>query len=441
MRILSIGRPLAHPLIDNYTIFNAPSIADFEAAVIDPGGVLDAVREAVDATVEHRTYSDQPVVNAMTTPNSVSIADILRRRRDEVARCLERGGTVVVFLYPQAVLADVIGFTGADRYWFLPAPAGLAWGPPLIQWGEGSVVATTDHGHSFARFLDVARDDLLYRAVFEEQTPGFAGHARVFARSGGGHPVAVQFSVLGGTVVFLPTPRARDGGSALALGGAIEESVRDVFGRADADEGAPYWVEHEVVPRLAELGQKAKAARERAHLADEQAAAAELEAATLGKMREVLWREGRYGLVPAALRCFELLGFRIWPGEDVMLRCAEGDLLLEVEGSTGTVGMAPHYRLRSRIDAALAEGRTERGLILVNGERTTAPQYRLTPYTDALRVAAEASQYALLTAPDLFSASMLALGGVEDAALAAMRRQLIETNGVVSLGDMLDQSD
>jgi hypothetical protein len=433
MRILSIGRPLAHPTIDNHSIFNAPSIADYEAAVIDPGGVLDAVRAAVNGDAEYRTYADQPLVNGMTVPDSMSIAEVLRRRRDEVARLLERGGVVAVFLYPQAALTDVIGFTGADRYWFLPAPPGLAWAPPLIQWSEGSVVATTDHGHPFARFLDAVRDRVLYRAVFEEQTPGLAGAGHVFARSGGGHPVGVQFSVLGGTVVFLPTPRSTSGDSALALGGAIEESIRDAFGSADAAEGAPYWLDNEAVPGLPDLQQTATSARERAHLAEEQAAAAEDEAARLATVRDVLWREGRYGLVPAAVRCFELLGFRVWPGDDLILRSDEGSLLLEVEGSSDTVGMAPYYRLRARLDAALAEGRVERGLILVNGERSTAPQYRKTPYLDALRVAAEASHYALLTAPDLFAASMLAMGGAPDEALARLRRRLFETDGLVSV--------
>jgi hypothetical protein len=295
------------------------------------------------------------------------------------------------------------------------------------------MVATTDHGHPFARFLDAARDRLLYRAVFDEHAPGFAGAARVFARSGGGQPVGVQFAVLGGQVVFLPTPRTRAGDAALALGGAIEESVRDTLGRADLSEGAPYWLEQQAVPGLAELQQAAASARERAHLAEEQAAAAESEAARLATVRDVLWREGRYGLVPAALRCFELLGFRIWPGDDLVLRSDEGDLLLEVEGSTGAVGMAPHYRLRARLDAALAEGRSERGLILVNGERTAAPQFRREPYVDALRVAAEASRYALLTAPDLFSAAMLAMSEGNAETLSAIRRRLRDTDGVVTL--------
>src|SRR5438552_547214 len=123
MRILSIGRPLAHPAIDNHTIFNAPSISDYEAVVFDPGGMFESVREAAEGRGDHRTFSDQPVVNGASTPSAIGIAEVLRRRRDETARCLERGGLVVVFTYPQATLPEVLGFTGADRYFFLPAPA------------------------------------------------------------------------------------------------------------------------------------------------------------------------------------------------------------------------------------------------------------------------------------------------------------------------------
>jgi hypothetical protein len=133
------------------------------------------------------------------------------------------------------------------------------------------------------------------------------------------------------------------------------------------------------------------------------------------------------------LRCFELLGFRIWPDDDLVLRSSEGDLLVEVEGSITTVGMAPHYRLRARLDAGLANGRAERGLILVNGERTTAPEYRKTPYLDALRVAAEASRYAILVVPDLFKASLLGLGDGNEETLTAIRRRLVETDGIVTL--------
>ncbi len=228
----------------------------------------------------------------------------------------------------------------------------------------------------------------------------------------------------------------RGGESALALGGAIEESARELLGRMDAGEGAPYWVSNAAVPGLADLEQTAKSARERAQLAEEQAVAAEQETVALQRMRDVLWREGRYGLVPAALRCFELLGFRIWPDDDVVLRSDKGDLLVEVEGSTTTVGMAPHYRLRARLDAGLANGRAERGLILVNGERTTAPEYRKTPYLDALRVAAEASRYAILTTPDLFTAALLGLADGNEEALAEIRRRLLETDGVVTLDDI-----
>ena len=37
MRLLSIGYPMPHRLIDNHTIFNAPTLFDYDAIIVDPG--------------------------------------------------------------------------------------------------------------------------------------------------------------------------------------------------------------------------------------------------------------------------------------------------------------------------------------------------------------------------------------------------------------------
>ena len=71
----------------------------------------------------------------------------------------------------------------------------------------------------------------------------------------------------------------------------------------------------------------------------------EAERDRLGTLRDVLWREGPYGLLPAVLRCCELIGFRTGGDERAPLLYGDADqLLLEVEGSREAVGMAPHYR-------------------------------------------------------------------------------------------------
>jgi hypothetical protein len=75
--------------------------------------------------------------------------------------------------------------------------------------------------------------------------------------------------------------------------------------------------------------------------------------------------------------------------------------------------------------------------VIANGQRLQRPEERDREYTDSLRVAAEATGYALLTSRWLFVAAVAALEGLPDETLAAIRRRLIETNGLVELHDLL----
>ncbi|MXW23161.1 MAG: hypothetical protein F4Z96_00485 [Chloroflexi bacterium] len=102
--------------------------------------------------------------------------------------------------------------------------------------------------------------------------------------------------------------------------------------------------------------------------------------------------------------------------------------------------MAAHYRLRTRLDARIeSEGSAPRGLIVVNGERMQAPDRREEPYAEALRVAAEATSYALLPAPELFNAARAALAGADEDTLAAVRARIASANGLVDLSDLLGE--
>jgi hypothetical protein len=440
VRILSVGRAVAHQSVDNYSVFAAPAFSDFDAVIIDPGGVYLAVEDVVALRAEHRTSSELLVVNGPTTGDAIALSDVLQRRRDELARLLARGGVVVVFAYPQAALTGVLGFAGADRYAFLPAPTGVAWMPPLLQWGEGQSVAVADHAHPFARYIDVVRDDIRYRAVFDEQTPTFSAllgnhAASVFARTGGGAPVGVEFAALGGRIVFLPAPGPWVNVS--ELGQSVVAAIGDLL--ATPGDRAPYWLTSQVVPGLAALEESATTARDLVVRAEERAASAEQERDALARVRDILWREGPYGLLPAVLRCCEMIGFRPSGDERApLLYGGDDDLMMEAEGAREAVGMAPHYRLRARIDAAIAAGRpAPRGLIVVNGHREDSPERRDTQYIDALRVAAEATRYAVVTATDLFAAACLAITAPDASVFAQVRSRLCATDGVVSLADLL----
>ena len=163
----------------------------------------------------------------------------------------------------------------------------------------------------------------------------------------------------------------------------------------------------------------------------------------LTRVRDVLWTEGNHALMPAVVRCLELLGFRASERDGrVTLSDAAGRLELEAEGSTEAIGMAPHYRLRARLDRRIEqESRAARGLVVANGERLQPPDRRDAPIADALRVAAEATSYAVLPSSELFAAASAALDGLDDETLAAIRARLVEHDGVVSLGDLLGATE
>jgi hypothetical protein len=437
MRLLSIGYPMPHRLIDNHTIFNAPTLFDYDAIIVDPSSMLSAIAEAAEARGEHLTHSELPVVDGETTDGTAGLGELLRRRRDEFARALDRGAIIVVLTHPQASYAGVSGFTGCDRYFWLPAPAGMGWDSSLLRGGEGTTAVIADHAHAFTPVIDSLRPDLLYRAYFDDRAHGFAAASQVFARSPGGAPIGVEFAVGAGSVVFLPTRRDSGGEGASMFALAIVEAVQTRIGTDDAE--TPAWVAKETVPGLAEREAATIAASDRLEAATAEVAEKEASADELRRVRDVLWRGGEHSQLPAVQRCLELLGFsRSTDDGPARMKSVEGELHLEIAASRESIDMAPHYRLRARLDEVIERERTApRGLVVVNGERLREPSMRQTPYDDALRVAAEATRYAIVTTDELFAAAVSALGGADEAALAALRKRLLETDGVATLRDLL----
>src|SRR5581483_1188786 len=106
--------------------------------------------------------------------------------------------------------------------------------------------------------------------------------------------------------------------------------------------------------------------------------------------------------------------------------------LVEVEAGEQPIGMAPHYRLRQRIERAIERRRdAPRGILFVNGERLAEPPARA-HVTHDLRVAAETMRYCIAPTSTLFEAMRAQLAGNPDA-VAAYRRALLTTDGLLAL--------
>jgi len=404
MRLLVIGMPLPNQRIDNYSFFNAPSFFDYDAMLVEPSALVQAVEEITGGGGTHATAADEPVVNAPTRGPNVGLGDFMRRRRDETQRLLDRGGTVAVFARPNYPLTFVSGFGGADQYSWLPTPVGLSYGEPYLMPAFGTQVVLTDSASSVAPFIEGYERWFHYRAYFAENTPAFAAVAHVFARSIGGAAVGVRFAVGRGQIIFLPAMFDVPAGDprfnlATTLINCLAQSVH-----AAAEEPAPAWVDTVSFPG-AEVYEAAL-----------QQAATQLEAANQGyteartrldevaRYRRLLWQEGTYGLEPVVRDAFQLLGFTVTTDLDTPATIvADGQTaFLEVEGSTETVVEWPYFRLQKRLEKDLLNTREpKKGIIVVNGQRLAPLADRTQPYTDALRIAAENYRYALLTSSAL----------------------------------------
>jgi hypothetical protein len=427
-RVLSVGFPMPGPLVDNYTVVSAPAFFDYDALVYEMRATSRLVESLLAGEAEARTFADEPVVVAHPRAGERALIDVLARRRHETQRLLEHDGVVVAFLHPVETHTLAEGVALADDWW-LPLPDGIALRPPAIGAGEGSMVDVVDFQHPFAPFVLSQAANIAYRAYAEpRKLPG----ARVFARSRGGAAVAVELPLAHGRLVLLPALRAVPSGDArYAMSDVLQACIRRALGLT-AEGRPPPWAAAYTLPGLDDRRRALEDAERAAQAAQEAATAARASYDELARFERLLWQEGRLGLEDVVIEALRRIGFTVYDAGHEELEVRDGDTsaLVEVEASEAPVGLAPHYRLRQRIERAI-ERRPDapRGVLFVNGERLLEPAHR-THVTRDLRVAAETMRYCIAPTVTLYEAVRAQLAGDGDA-VAAYRRALLSTDGLL----------
>jgi hypothetical protein len=434
MRILSIGFPMPGPQIINHSLVTAPSFFDHDAIVINPLACSRVIEEIVSGDAEHKTRDGQPVANAPASANGIALADLLRDRRSETERLLARGGIVVCIAHPDVPLDGITGFPECRRYSWLPAPDDICYGSSLLHRGSGSEIVAVETAHPFARYVMDMRGKLAYHAYFEDRPDTI-----VFARSAGGAAVGIELEVMDGRVIFLPAPaREPTVEQRYTISSAISEAVRFTLRLASASK-APAWLSEYSLPGMDERRAARDEAQANVTSAQEAAEASAASVDDLEQFTRLLWEEGRYGLEEPVRTALETLGLRVVARDidsPAEVRADTSDprertvVLLEVEGGVDTVGLEGHYRLRRRLEEAIAAGKPRRGLLVINGHRRMPPSERPQQYADSLRVAAETMRYCVATSEQLFRGVRAALGGHGQAA-RSLRERLISTEGIL----------
>lgn len=442
MRILSIGFPLPNVAIDNYNPVTAPNYNDYDVLVIDPASIDRVVRELIEEGKEYEAFDGRPVLNVPGSATVAGLGEQLRRRQEETLRLLEAGGLVVVFARPNAFQGGVVGFEGCDRYHWLPAPPGMGWATPWLRAGEGKTVRVADEHHPMSALLRQYRKEVAWRAWFDDRQAEFRRQGRAIALGGSGVPIAAEFPVLGGRVVFLPVIMESYGAQRTQLAQAVVDACRQMAGVA-GEEAAPYWVRSVGVPGLEQVEAELEEAT-----AEEEAARSRLQAVrerhdALARHRDLLWRDGP-AFRTAVTGALQELGFEIVgaPGEPLAVRSEMVTAFVELESVSDQVVEWPYIRLQRRIEAELLAGRPmPKGLVIVNGFREKDPDQREAEVSEPLVRACENYRFGLVTARTLFELVRRALGGADEAALLGIRRRLLQGAGMLEAGRLLGLED
>ena len=441
MRILSIGFPLPNVAIDNYSALTASSYNDYDVLVVDPASITRDVNDLLTGAKTFDAQDGRPVLNAPTTATTVSATEQLRRRADETARLLEAGGLVIVLGRPDATIGGLLGFEGCDRYHWLPAPAGMAWGPPFLKAAEGKTVRIAAEQHPFSEVLREHRKEVTYRAMFDDRQAEVRRHGRAIAKGGAGIPIGMEFAVLGGLVTFIPVFFESSGANRTVLAQAIVDACRRLSGSEYLSE-APYWVRSMALPGLEQVEAELEEAQAGADEAVAHVTAVRERHDDLARHRRLLWEDGQ-PFAQAVTESLRMLGFVVTsaPLEPLLVESEGAAAFVELESDREQVVEWPYVRLQRRLEEhLLKQGTAPKGIVIANGYREKDPDQREDELSEPLRIACENYRYSLLTTRTLFELVRRVLGGADDAKLLGLRRRIMSGSGHLSLETLLGEA-
>jgi hypothetical protein len=407
-RILNFNFPGTHESFKQLDDFNAAeSVSDYHAFIFDPQAL-----------------------------GAVQALAFFRRRQELRDLVRIKGGIVICVLRPSTYI-QVQNAGNLPRYSLLEeidhratqmmqsqVKPGMGTQLRLVQNAKGAMngyFRILKDRLSFEAFLDAPEGEIT------------AVRGRVFAFDSVDHPVALEFTVDGGRVCYVPVPTGA-AASPQQVGAAVFQVIATHFDGTDEIE-LPPWINEITVPG-ADANDEQIAKLERAS-EDIKAEINQLteKRSSLLNYRRLLFGTGKSVLETIVREAFTLLGFTVpepdtYQGEwDVELHDAPSKrtAIGEIEGAEGSVDYDKFRQLLTYIQDETLKGREHKGVLVGNGHRLTHPGAveRKNPFTEHAVKAATRFGMCLLPSAELYRAVCAVLESPRDETLKSLIRDSI----------------
>ena len=445
VRIVSIGCPVPNPSVDNHSIANAPSLFDYDACVIDPQSVSEQIEGISASTLDVKAHDGRAIGLGESGAYHFGLAELLQQRQAELRLLLERGGVLVVFVYPNVRHPGVAAFPGLNRYSLIPGPDSDPFRWPTLRPADGKDIRATNSQHAASSYFDELSGRLRYRAMFDFST---SGDDVVIARSVGGAAVSAEFRVGPGRIIALPPPdnisaTQRKAFSAVLLE-LIERSVQE-----PAQPDAPVWVRRYDTPEASAARDELSAASDELKQAQRRLTEAESLVADATRFQQMLWQSQNFAFREVIEDSFRVLGYSLSAtGEGLELRDGSEISLVEIASANNAVNDRLYLDLQNRIEEHYLKRRSRpKGIIIANGFRETDPRIRREPFPRTLVQACETFGFALIPVEALYELVTFAGEAADEPeVLEEVRRSIAEASGVLEIaleeeGDDEDAQD
>ena len=432
MRIISIGCPIPNPSVDNHSIANAPSVFDYDACIIDPQSVSEQIEGIAASTLDVKAPDGRAVTTGESGAFHFGLAELLQQRQMEFQQLLDRGGVLIVFVYPNVRHPHVAAFPGLTRYSLIPRPEQDPFRWPALRPADGKELRSTISQHAASGYLEELSGRLRYRAVFDFEP---SSDATVIGRSVGGAAVAAEFRVGAGRIVALPPADNLSSSQRKTFSAALLEMIERLVQEPE-QSAAPVWVRRYDTPAASEARDELTAATDELKQAQRRVTEAESLLADTTRFQHMLWQSQNHLFSDVIQDAFRTLGYTV-ASTDVGLELRYGSDVSVVELSSASEAISDrlYLSLQQRIEEQYLQRRSRpKGIIVGNGYRQTDPRIRREPFPKVLVDACETYGYAIIPVEALFELVTFAdEASDEPEVLAEIRASIADASGVLEI--------